>query len=63
MPNSVGEGKASPIEAEKLVDEMQRLIKFKGLDVTLTENHPRTGKLLTGCAQCTLCPCMICTPC
>ena len=63
MPTNLSEGKASPAEAEKLIEEMQRLIQYKGLDVTLTEHHPSTAKLLAGCAQCTLCPCMICNPC
>jgi len=62
MANNLSEGKASPAEAEKLIEEMQRLIKYKGLDATLTETHPK-AKVLTGCAQCTLCPCIICTPC
>ncbi|MGO9777101.1 MAG: hypothetical protein ACLPM3_11000 [Terracidiphilus sp.] len=63
MPNNSGEGRASPVEAEKLIEEMQRLIKFKGLDVTLTEDHPGKAKLLTGCTQCTLCTCIIGPPC
>jgi len=59
MSDNLSEGKASPMEAEKLIEEMQRLIVTKGLDVTLTEHHPRAEKLLEGCTQCTICPCMI----
>lgn len=60
---NISEGKSSPAEAEKLIEELQRFIKFKQLDVTLTENHPSPNKLLSGCAQCTLCPCIVLTPC
>lgn len=55
--------KASPDEAAKLIDEMQRIIKNKGLEVDL---KGRGGAELpmysasSGCTGCTLCPCMIC---
>jgi len=63
MPENLREGKASPLEAAKLIEEMQRLIKYKGLDVTLNVHKQPDVPAILGCAQCTLCPCMICTPC
>ncbi len=63
MELNISEGKSSPAEAEKLIEEMQRFIEYKGLDATLTANHPSPHKLVAGCAQCTLCPCIVLTPC
>lgn len=55
-----GKEKASPAEKEKLIEEMRRLIKEKGLDgVELIAPEPKEP-ILRGCARCTICPCMIC---
>jgi|GEM_PF-5717706 len=60
---NVEKGKASQPEAEKLLQEIRRLIEDKGLEVDVT---PRKGAeygdpvLASGCSSCTLCPCMIC---
>ncbi len=51
--------KASDIERDKLIQEIEDLIKHKQLDVNLTVGRPVTGAL-RGCSQCTICPCMIC---
>lgn len=57
----LGKGKASPAEQEKLIEEIQGLIKEKALNVKL-DVPPELAreKVLKGCATCTLCPCMIC---
>jgi hypothetical protein len=62
MPQPFGKGKASPMEQEKLIEEIQTLIKEKGLNVKLDvpPDVARAAKLMSGCATCTLCPCMIC---
>lgn len=62
MADTLGrKGKASPAEQEKLIEEMKRLIKVKGLDAKLTKAGPsQGGPVLKGCARCTVCPCMIC---
>lgn len=53
--------KTSPIEAAKLIEEMQNLIKEKGLKVDLDiKEKVDKGIQVTGCATCTICPCMIC---
>jgi hypothetical protein len=52
-------GKASPAEEEKLIEEIQHLIKEKQLNVKFEAPHAGT-KVLSGCSTCTLCPCMIC---
>lgn len=54
--------KTSPIESAKLIEEMQTLIKEKGLKVKLEvkEDLKEGGIHVTGCATCTICPCMIC---
>ncbi|HKN28969.1 MAG TPA: hypothetical protein VJY34_14205 [Roseiarcus sp.] len=56
---SLEKQKASDAEREKLVAEIQDLIKEKQLDVNLTIGRPVTPTL-RGCSQCTICPCMIC---
>jgi hypothetical protein len=60
MANTLSKEKASPMEAEKLVEELQELIKVKGLDVTLTVPKKTGERLLRGCSQCTVCPCIMC---
>ncbi|BBD41409.1 hypothetical protein Amn_pc01240 (plasmid) [Aminobacter sp. Y103A] len=51
-------------ESDKLIQEMQTLIKKKGLKVDLVpgEGAPTLGEplLASGCDSCTVCPCMIC---
>ncbi|MCA1458955.1 hypothetical protein I6F35_38565 [Bradyrhizobium sp. BRP22] len=51
-------------ESEKLIQEMQTLIKKKGLKVDLVpgQGAPAFGEpvLASGCDSCTVCPCMIC---
>ena len=59
MSDILGKGKASAAEQQKLVEEMERLIKEKGLDAEL-KMAKRPEAVLRGCAQCTICPCMIC---
>ena len=59
MTNTIGTGKASDAERQKLIEEMQALIKEKQLDVGLSIGRPVTS-VLKGCDQCTICPCMIC---
>lgn len=59
MADILGKGKASPAEQEKLIEEIQRLIKEKQLDASLTVNR-ELKPVLFGCATCTMCPCMIC---
>ncbi|WFU06785.1 hypothetical protein QA648_33935 (plasmid) [Rhizobium sp. CB3171] len=50
-------------ESAKLIQEMQTLIKKKGLKIDLI---PQDGRALAepltaaGCDSCTVCPCMIC---
>ncbi|ABC21285.1 hypothetical protein F11_02465 [Rhodospirillum rubrum F11] len=54
---------ASQQEAEKLVHEIQELIKAKGLKVDLVPKEGFrivTPELADGCTGCTICPCMIC---
>lgn len=62
MAKALGPGKASPMEQEKLIEEIQALIKDKQLNVKLDvpPDLAKAQKLLRGCSQCTLCPCMIC---
>ncbi|KAF0206649.1 MAG: hypothetical protein FD172_3908 [Methylocystaceae bacterium] len=57
---TLNKGKATPAEREKLIEEMQNLIKEKHLDVSLHIDKPLGPKTLLGCDQCTICPCMIC---
>lgn len=57
---TLNKGKASAAEREKLIEEMQNLIKEKQLDVSLHLDRPLEQKALMGCDQCTICPCMIC---
>jgi hypothetical protein len=60
MANPLGKGKASPAEQEKLIEEIQGLIKEKGLEEYVRTTKPTGGPHLMGCATCTVCPCMIC---
>lgn len=54
---------ASQQEADKLIHEIQTLIKAKGLKVDLV---PQGGQKIadptgaSGCTGCTICSCMIC---
>jgi hypothetical protein len=59
MSNVISKGKASPAEEEKLIEEIQTLIKEKQLGAKLTVNEG-LKPVLKGCATCTVCPCMIC---
>ncbi len=59
MGVSLEKVKASDEERQKLVEEIQELIKQKQLDVNLTIGRP-VAPALRGCAQCTVCPCIIC---
>ncbi|HEY0283439.1 MAG TPA: hypothetical protein VGC27_12545 [Rhizomicrobium sp.] len=59
MAIALDKGKSSEAEREKLVEEIQELIRQKHLDVNLTVGRP-VSATLKGCAQCTICPCMIC---
>ena len=59
MAMSLDKGKASDAEREKLIEEMQELIRQKHLDVNLAIGRP-VSSALKGCSQCTICPCMIC---
>jgi hypothetical protein len=52
-------GKASQAEAEKLIEEIKRLIKTKGLNVELVEKE-RPDVTGQECDRCTVCPCIIC---
>lgn len=61
---SIKDTPASEPEAQKLISEIQNLIKVKGLKVDLT---PQSGYELktdlasaSGCTGCTLCSCTIC---
>ncbi|TIL22217.1 MAG: hypothetical protein E5Y88_29170 [Mesorhizobium sp.] len=48
-------------ESDKLIQEMQTLIKKKGLKVDLVPGEGAGEPLLaSGCDTCTICPCMIC---
>lgn len=59
MADILGKGKAaSTIEHDKLVQELQKLVSEKGLDVELNVKRPAT--VAGGCTGCTVCPCMIC---
>jgi hypothetical protein len=59
MAVAIQPGKASPAEQEKLVEEIQNLIKEKQLNVKF--EAPSAGpQLLRGCSTCTICPCIIC---
>ncbi len=62
MAQTLERRKASPIEQEKLIEEIQALIKEKHLNVKLDVPHEDAAarKMLSGCSTCTLCPCMIC---
>jgi len=51
--------RASDAERQKLIEEMQELIRQKHLDVNLNIERPVSPALL-GCSQCTICPCIIC---
>lgn len=51
---------ASKLEQEKLIDELQKLIEVKKLNVKLDVKDMGTPRLQSGCEGCTLCPCMIC---
>jgi len=55
-------GKASPAEQEKLIEEIEKLIKDKKLECKLevSEAVRKRGLVLSGCSTCTICPCMIC---
>jgi hypothetical protein len=45
-------------DVTQLVDEIQRLIETKGLDVNIVGR--KEGDVQAGCTRCTVCPCMIC---
>lgn len=62
MALGVGPGKASDLEQEKLIEEIETLIKTKHLNVKLDvpPDVAKRAKQLKGCATCTICPCMIC---
>lgn len=59
MAVSFEKTKASDVERQKLIEEIEELIKQKQLDVKLQIGRP-VVPALKGCAQCTICPCMIC---
>ncbi|EJT01342.1 hypothetical protein B5K08_23865 [Rhizobium leguminosarum bv. trifolii] len=54
-------GLVKQYESAKLVQEMQNLIKKKGLKVDLVlRDDGLSEPLANGCSSCTVCPCMIC---
>jgi hypothetical protein len=59
MATRIDRGRASEAEREKLIEEMQELIRAKNLDVELVVGRP-VAPTLKGCSQCTVCPCIIC---
>jgi hypothetical protein len=59
MAMPLGPGKASPQEAEKLIEEMKRLIQTKGLNVQLVEKEKPDVTGQSGCTRCTVCPCIV----
>lgn len=59
MAVSIEKTKASDVERQKLIEEIEELIKQKQLDVNLQIGRP-VAPALKGCATCTICPCMIC---
>jgi hypothetical protein len=60
MADTLGKDKASPVEHDKLVSELQRLVAEKGLDVELKVKRAVAAQAQGGCTSCTVCPCMIC---
>lgn len=66
MPQAMDEEpKVSSFEEAKLIEEIKRLIQVKGLNVddlkeTTERTLERSRAVLSGCARCTVCPCMIC---
>lgn len=61
---SLDKSSASKIESEKLIQEIQNLIKVKGLKADLVPHADAPSGLLhsvaDGCSGCTICSCMIC---
>ncbi|HVI52209.1 MAG TPA: hypothetical protein VM661_13425 [Candidatus Sulfotelmatobacter sp.] len=61
---SLDKSPASKIESEKLIQEIQHLIKVKGLKADLVPHADApSGQLhavADGCTGCTICSCMVC---